>query len=200
MLCILSDCCYSGHWVEDCAKCLDELGIGACGHQAIKHGMLLKVLASCQPNQKATLESFVTQKGIHFDDHDHKMRFYTFKKLSDTQSTRGIDFTEIRCFQLKGPTAPCLLPDIPAKYSWTWKDIVLEYEKTLSSLVYTVRGKDRGRDAWHIVFVERRLLDAFKEKVTTGNIDVADYGHVIKSGWGKDPPDDILKALNKYGP
>ena len=50
--------------------------------------------------------------------------------------------------------------------------------------MYTVHGTDRGWDAWHIVLVERKLLEAFCEKVSTGSIDVAKYGYVIKSGWG----------------
>ena len=88
LLYIFSDCCYSGQWVVDCAKCVDELGIGACGHQAIKHGILLKVLASCQPNQKATLGSYVAHKGLYFNEEDSMIHFFTYKKLSDTQNNR----------------------------------------------------------------------------------------------------------------
>ncbi len=31
----------------------------------------------------------------------------------------------------------------------------------------------------------------FKEKVKDGRVDVADYGSVLKSGWGKDPPKKV---------
>ena len=63
-------------------------------------------------------------------------------------------------------------------------------------LLFTVRREDRGCNAWHIVLVERELLESFHEKLASGNIDVANYGYVIKSGWGKNPPDDIIKKIN----
>ena len=201
LLYIFSDCCYSGQWVVDCAKCLDEMGIGACGHQAIKHGILLKVIASCRPNQRVTLGSYVAQKGIFFDEKDQSIHFYTSKKLSDTQTTYGVDFTAIKCMQLEGPTAPCRIPDIPAKCSWKWEDVIaLEFEKTPASLLFPVHVKDKGRNAWHIVLAERDLLDDFKKKFDSGIINVADYGYVIKSGWGEDPPVDIMDKIKKYCP
>ena len=198
---IISDCSYSGQWVVDCAKCLDEMGIGACGHQAIKHGMLLKVFASCQPNQKATLGSFVAQKGILFKEEDCSIYFHNGKKLSDTQNAYGLNLTKTMCVQLEGPTRPCQFPDISAKFYWKWEDtIALEWKERPSSLMYTVRGQDRGWDAWHIVFVKRELLEDFRKKISTGSIDVANYGYVIESGWGKNPPDDIIKKLSRYSP
>ena len=199
VLVIFADCCYSGQWVLDCAKCLDEMGIGACGHQAREQGILLKIFTSCYPNQKATLDCYIIQEGLYFNEDDCSIWLYYSKKISDTQTTYGYDFTKIYCLQLEGPTAPCQLPDIPAKCSWKWEDIVaLDTDKRPSSHVFTVRGTERGRKAWHIVLVERELLDAFREKVSTGNIDVAKYGYVIKSGWGKDPPDDILDKIKKH--
>ena len=51
-----------------------------------------------------------------------------------------------------------------------------------------------------MVLVERELLDDFREKVSTGTVDVDKYGYVIKSGWGKDPPDDVSDKIKKYSP
>ena len=201
MLYIFSDCCYSGQWVVDCAKCLDEMGIGACGHQAVKHGMLLKVVASCQPNQKATLGSFVAHKGVYFNEEKCVIHFRTSTKLSDTQITHGVDFTKINCLQLEGPTRPCRFSDIPAKFSWKWADIsASEWNEKPGSLIYTVRGQDRGWDAWHIVFIKRELHEDFHKQMSTRSVDVAEYGNVIKSGWGKDPPDDIIEKLKQCAP
>ncbi|XP_065883128.1 uncharacterized protein [Dysidea avara] len=53
LLYIFTDCCYSGHWVVELAKYLDDLGIGACGHQARELGLLFKIVASCEQDQKA---------------------------------------------------------------------------------------------------------------------------------------------------
>ena len=67
----------------------------------------------------------------------------------------------------------------------------------MGKYVYTVRGQDRGWDAWHIVLVKPKLLDQFKKKIMTGSIDVADYGEVLYSGWGKDPSEDVLKKIEE---
>ena len=201
LLVIYSDCCYSGQWVVDCAKCLDEMGIGACGHQAIKHGILLKMSASCQPNQRATLGSFVAQKGIFFNEDDKGIHFFVSKKLSDTQTSYGVDFTKICCLQLEGPTAACRLPDVPAKCSWKWEDVIaLPSKERPSALIYLVRGKDREIPVWRYVLVERELEEDFHKQVATGTVDAANFGYVFKSGLGEDPPDDTQKAVKKYCP
>ena len=201
VLCIFADCCYSGQWVLDCAKSLDEMGIGACGHKAREQGMLLKIFTSCYPNQKATMDCYITNKGMYLNEEDNSIWLFYNKKVSDTQTTHGYDFTKIQCLQMEGPTAPCRYPDIPAKCSWKWEDIVsIEYKNRPSSLIYTVRGTDRGRKAWHLVLVERQLREDFFKNVSTGTIDVAKYGYVIKSGWGENPPDDILDKIKKYSP
>ena len=198
LLYIFADCCYSGQWVLDCAKCMDEMSIGACGHQTREQGVLLKIYTSCYPNQKAALDCYIPE-GFDFNEDHSNICINVKQMISDSQTTYGYDFTKIRCLQLEGPMAPCRLPDIPVKCSWKWEDLVaIDSNKRPSSLVYTVRGTDRGWDAWHIVLIERELLDAFREKLSTGNVDVADYGYVIKSGWGKDPPDDILDKIEKY--
>lgn len=185
----------------ECAKCLDDAGVGACGHRAIEMGIMIKVFASCKQDQKATVDHFVTKKGIYYNDDDNSIWLYYNKKLSDTQTTCGSDFTKIKCLQLDGPKAPCQLSDIPSRCSWKWEELVATgYDKRPASLIFTVRGKDRGRQAWHLVLVERKLLDSFREKVATGNIDVAKFGYVIKSGWGEDPPADVLKNVEQYGP
>ena len=201
ILSIYNDCSYSGQWVVEYAKCLDEMGIGACGHQTREQGILIKVWASCQPYQKATSGSYVVQEGIHYHETWNSIAVWYNKKLSDTQTTYGCDFTKTKCLQLKGRTSPCQLPDIPAKCSWKWQDVVeVDYDNTPGSLIHTVRGQDRGWDAWHIVLIEKALLDDFKLKIKSGHVDVAEYGYVIKSGWGKDPPDDVLKAIKMYAP
>jgi len=66
--------------------------------------------------------------------------------------------------------------------------------------IYLVRGKYRGRPAWHYVLLssgDEDHVQGFKEQVKTGTIDVADWGCIIVSGWGEDPPDTIRdKVLN----
>ncbi len=64
-------------------------------------------------------------------------------------------------------------------------------------LVYLVHGKDRNRDAWHYVLVDKPKLPMFLKQIETGSIDVALFGEVLRSGWGKNPPDDVVKAIEE---
>jgi hypothetical protein len=77
-------------------------------------------------------------------------------------------------------------------------------EKVKSSsgdLVYIVRGQDQGMDAWHYVRVkDKAVLPIFLRKADGGPIDVSQYGEILYSGWGKNPPEDIVNQVQKqYG-
>jgi hypothetical protein len=67
--------------------------------------------------------------------------------------------------------------------------------KKRGSLVYLVRGKDRGKAAWHYVLVDKVKLPVFLKRTQGGSLDVADYGKVLHSGWGQDPPDEIRTKI-----
>ena len=198
ILYVYSDCCHSGQWVVECAKCLDEMGIGACGHQAKKNGILIKVYTSCQPTQKTTCNSLSAEL-LNFSDKDNCLYYYINKKISDSQTSYGCDFTKIMCMQVEGPTAPCKVPSVPIRCSWRWQDVI-KIDNRPSSLLYTVRGKDKGRKAWHCVLIEKELLEEFNVKLETGTVDLSNYGYIICSGFGENPPDSISDKLKKYSP
>ena len=72
---------------------------------------------------------------------------------------------------------------------------------SLGNLVYIVRGKDKEMEAWHYVLVkDKALLPIFLKKAAGGPIDVSQYGKILYSGWGENPPDDIVnKVQEQYG-
>ena len=76
-------------------------------------------------------------------------------------------------------------------------DVTIGYKENSTDRIYRVRGKDKGRAAWHYVLVKKHLLGLFLKRTRGGSLDVADFGDVLGSGWGKDPPegtrDKILK-------
>ena len=41
------------------------------------------------------------------------------------------------------------------------------------------------------------MVTAFQEKLRGGSLDVSEYGKVLYSGWGEDPPDEIVKAITE---
>ena len=69
--------------------------------------------------------------------------------------------------------------------------------RSRSDLIYLVRGKDRGRSAWHYVLVDKDKREMFVAKSRTGAMDVADYGEILYSGWGEDPPQEIVDKINE---
>ena len=54
--------------MRDCAKALDRLGIPPCGHLAREQGTLVKVFASCQPDQKAAEPCYSVESVTVADD------------------------------------------------------------------------------------------------------------------------------------
>ena len=76
-------------------------------------------------------------------------------------------------------------------------DVNMKYNENASERIYLVRGKDRGKQAWHYVLVEKALLPLFLRRTNGGSLDVADFGLVLTSGWGKDPPEEVRKNITE---
>ena len=178
------DCSYSGNWVQYAKDFMDEVGIQPCGHSARDTGILLKVRASCISHQRGSSFLF-SARGRSNDKNTGALYVYHKKEIGPDQTTQGIDFTTITC---KRPVEEscALVPDFTFKMQ---KDL---------ERIYLVRGKDRGKEAWHYVLLvdDAETERLFKEKVKDGTIDVADYGSVLKSGWGKDPPKKVTDWIS----
>ena len=190
LLSILPDCCYSGNWVRECAKTLDSLGIPPCGHRAREQGILIKVFASCQPDQKAA-EPCYSVEGVTVRE-DGTLGFQLHEQASETQNFCGTDFAKLVC--CRGPDRLCHSEE--ALKNWTWQDGV---NGGLWSRVHIVRDTDRGQPAWHYVLLSNKreaYKKQFSKQVKSGHVDVAKWGYVIESGWGKDPPRDIKDKIN----
>lgn len=120
---IVSDCCYSGSWVKDCAQLLDRKDI-KCGHDAERKKVFIKVFTACLSNEKAfdkfytkcrgvkllsTAES--TRRTIAFAEH----RKLVYKSENESQTTLGVDFTRTdRC--ILGEDRKCIPHD---RLTWT---------------------------------------------------------------------------------
>ena len=78
-------------------------------------------------------------------------------------------------------------------------DVHMKYKENASERIYIVRGKDRGEPAWHYVLVAKDLEPLFLRRTKGGSLDVADFGLVLTSGWGKDPPEAVRKSINEMG-
>ena len=74
-------------------------------------------------------------------------------------------------------------------------DVTIGYKENSTDRIYLVRGKVRGKAAWHYVLVKKHLLGLFLKGTNGGSLDVADFGAVLRSGWGKDPPEGIIDQM-----
>lgn len=70
-------------------------------------------------------------------------------------------------------------------------------QESVGDRVYLVRGKDGGRPAWHYVMIDPLKLEVFKQNLATRSLDVSDYGVILYSGWGEDPPDQIVETIRE---
>ena len=164
---------------------LDEQGVQPCGHKAREKGMVIKICASCKSNEIPT-EYYYSVSGMDNDKDRGTMAHYV-SRLLKTQTTDYIDSSLLNC-NTQTIDEPCTLQ---SGYTW-WK---LRAESRL----YLVCGKDHDQPAWHYVLVEddADTENKFMAKLASGRIDVADYGQVLKSGWGQYPLYEVIDEIEK---
>ena len=186
VLVIVSDCCFAGSWVHECAKILDQMGIPACGHQAKNESILLKVYTSCQPDQKAADPCY----SLHVESQEDGAIWFLYgDAISQTQTTCCRDFTRILCFS--EPDEECKLHELPAK--WTWKDVANgDRSRLIQQRVKSLRTKHQQKPIWHYVFVHEG-----KEATAIDPDNISDFGYIIYHGFGEDPPQDIKKEVEQ---
>ena len=167
---------------------MDEQGVGPCGHVAKEKGILVKVLASCLANEIPAELAFsthcvVSNASTGFIGY---AIYFRSKGIHDCQHPSGLDFTEVRC--KNKIDHPCTMA--PGSTWDQWRT---------AERIYIVGGIDRGCACWHYVKVDDNedTRKAFSEWITPGNIDVAAYGEIVKSGWGEDPPDDVKEEIKE---
>ena len=196
---IVSDCSYSGTWVKECMKFLDEQEVAPCGHSARDKGILIKVLASCLSHQ---IPQCLSYSAIGFKNDGVTGDMFCIKaynsvnhasKITDTQYGKGQDFTRILCGQDSSSACLCL-----PQANWITRDT--------TKRIYSVNGEDKEKQAWQLLLVtdDDEIVLQFVEK-TQGknqaqyNIDCSKYGEILKSGLGKGPSEkEVRSVLEKY--
>lgn len=168
---------------------MDESNIPACGHHARNNKILIKIIASCQHNKEATALAFI-KEGLSFDEVEKGiMHCPDSRVLKSGQKTSGIDFRAIRCD--KESDEICEIQCNESKY--TWSDCV----SGKLELIYTVSGTNEDQESvWHCVLIDEEKVSAFTEAVAAGDdIDVQEYGEVLESGSGLEPPATLYQEL-----
>ena len=183
-LTIISDCSHSGAWTNACLDYLDERGVRPCGHSAKEKGILIKVYASCQPQERAAANCFFVQ--VAKNDPTDGTLLYDTMALSESQHSYVVSTTVVTC-KKSAEEACALRPE----FTWRkWRE---------GERIQLVRGKDHGRAAWHYVLFndDPEKTREFYQAVASGHFDVAGYGKLLKSGWGRDPPQEVVDEINR---
>jgi hypothetical protein len=69
-----------------------------------------------------------------------------------------------------------------------------------AELIYLVKGIDAGRNAWYYVLVERLKLQLFLKALNDDIIHLENYGKILYSAYGDEPPADVTDKLKEeYG-
>ena len=193
VLTIHSDCSYAGQWMNQFQAFLDEQGVQPCGHSARDKGILLKLFASCQSNEVPyRLLYSIRANGNDKNNGQHFIKPDGFE-IAHSQHSKFIDSTSICCKNESIDELCTLKPG----YNW--------HKWSASNRIFKVRGEDQGRPAWHYVLVvdDQDTIDRFKEltmgeNAGKGTINMNDYGQVLKSGWGEEPPNDVKEWIENY--
>ena len=170
---------------------LDEQGVQPCGHKAREKGMIIKVFTSCQSYEIPT-EYRYSVNGVDNDKNTRQISFWHRKQLLTTQKTDSIDCSELRCSS-KTIDEPCTLQP-----HYTWKNV------GEGKRLHLVRGEDQGRPAWHYLLIEDviDIQSNFEAHFAEGNmyagsIKLTNYGKILASGFGENPPNEITDKINE---
>ena len=167
----------------DCAKVHDEEGILGCGHHSRERGILLNVYTSCQGNGEATILAYVNDAMICESDGV----FHGCKKLPTGQETTRGSFHRIFCETLPQETCEYTNP------SKTW---VKMFSPKSKFVVFLFRGKENGEPAWWYVSLEESKAQELKNSEKgCSTINLLDYGRILQSGWGQNPPKEISEKF-----
>jgi hypothetical protein len=66
--------------------------------------------------------------------------------------------------------------------------------------IFLTRGKSGQAHTWYYVKVNKLKLPLYSHALQSGNMNVSDFGEVLFSGWGKNPPDSVRRKIDEmYG-
>ena len=173
--------------MKACMEYLDEQGVQPCAHSAKEKKLFISVSASCKHNEIPYQLLYSIRANTNDKNNGVLGRMGDGWEIAEDQHFNFVYMSMIQC-ENKSINAPCTL-----KPDYTWRKRI-EGER-----VFSVRGKDGGRPAWHYVLLvdDEETIKIFHERVKQGRVDVADYGQVLESGWGKDPPNEVKDRMER---
>jgi hypothetical protein len=91
-------------------------------------------------------------------------------------------------------------PAMTADQTFSGQDASDSVKSSKADLIYLVKGVDDNRNAWYYVLVERLKLSLFLKALNDDIIHLENYGEILYSAYGDEPPQEITDELKaKYG-
>ena len=174
--------------MRECAKTLDNLHIPPCGHRVRENGALVKVFASCQPNEEATEPCYSIEAVTIKDDGT------IVHKISRVSQQRPTWFDSTKPVCCRGPDSPC--PKTTFRHL-TWENAI---DKSWN--IQTIERREGDRDMWYYIILHQAgedYLERFRSQFrTNATLRLSDWGYILESGEGKDIPEIIQNKVHKW--
>ena len=189
VLTVRSDCSCSGQWVRECAKTLDSLQIPPCGHRARESGAMVKMFASCQPDQEAT-EPCYSIEAVEVGEDGSIVT--SAKKLSQQKSI-CFDSTKLVC--CRAPDSPC--PTTIFQHL-TWENAIDN-----SWNIRLLKKREEDRNMWCFLLLHRPGDDYLREHLSQfrrdhNNLQLSDWGYVLESGEGEKSLQQVKNKVRSW--
>ena len=167
---------------------LDEQGVQPCGHKAREKGIIVRIFTSCQRTEIPTEYRF-SVSGLCNDKNTAEMSYTLSSELLETQTTCGIDPSATILCKHKSIDEPCTLDP-----GYTWKRILVKRR------IICIPGTDHGRPMWQYILLEDddNTIRKFKENIHSVSFYPADYGKILFSGWGTNPPKEVEERIEEF--
>jgi hypothetical protein len=186
ILTIQSDCSYAGSWVNQLAKFLDARQVKPCGHSAREIGILLKVFASCQSNEVP----YSLLYSLRANESQQNKKLVIKRsgwKVAEKQHTKRIDATNLFCDHKDIQESCTVHPNL------TWQ------KWHARERVRLIRENKDGQPAWcYLLLADDDVDSIFLTDLTQSSdtdMQCVNHGKVLKSGWGEDPPNDVVEWI-----
>jgi hypothetical protein len=71
----------------------------------------------------------------------------------------------------------------------------------LAQRIYLIRGQDStGKKAWYYLLVTPGQNAQFEESAGRGQMQLTEFGRILRSGYGESPPEDVRNRMrDEYG-
>ena len=178
---IVSDCSYSGNWVQLVMDYLDKCKITACLHSARASGKLIDVVASCQAHE-IPFSLFFAARGF-FNDKNTAFLFYVRPiQIAVKQNMRCFGNITMIC-TAANLDSECLLPPFyTSQKKRVAEKLHLQHFPSEWNLLLVI---DDDEDIHNQILLDRA--------------DVEEFGTICKSGKGK-VTEDVKKWIDKEYP